>query len=308
MGFSILLLVPSNVHAMSLVQTATSSDYTTSGASASLTGPAAAGDVVIVMFQAVVTGGISAPTVTDSRGTTFTQSVAQGYYYSGNSYWYLNFIDCGVLPTSGPESVSVSLPNSGFRIEIIEVQGISCQNPYSSSGTADSGSSISTSTLVPFPTGGIAVASIIGNGAVSSGSSYTLLDALNGDNFVSEYSLTAPNPTNFPATNGSPGQPRYGGNFWLEIGVVYQPAGQPPTVTETVTVTQNVGIISVSTTTVVQTFTVTQTSTATELLPTVTTTTASSPGLAGDPIALGFGSIIVVLLVILIAVLARRPK
>lgn len=288
----LLLAIPSRVQAQAPVQTAASSNYTTSGASATLTNPVTAGDAIIVLFQAVVTSGITAPVVTDSRGTPFTQSVAQGYYYSGNGYWCLNFIDCGLLPSDGPETVGVSLQNSGFRVEAIEVQGISCQNPYSSSGQADSGSSISTSTLVPFTSGGIAVASIIGNGVASSGSGYILLEALSGDNFVSEYSLSPSSPTNFPATNGSPGQPRYGGNFWLEVGAIYQPTTSPPVVTETVYVTQ----------TVVQTYVVTQT--------VVTTTTASAGGLGilSDPAVLGFGVVIVALLLVMIALLARRPS
>ena len=306
MGSSLLLTLPSSVHALTLVQTSSSSNYTTSGASANLPIQATAGDAVIVLFQAVVTGGISTPLVTDARGTSFTQSVAQGYYYSGNSYWYLNYIDCGILTTSGPESVGVSLQNLGFRIEVIEVQGVSCQNPYSSSGAADSGSSISTSTFVPFPAGGIAVASIIGNGAVTSGSSFTLLEALSGDNFVSEYSLSAPGQINFPATNGSPGQPRYGGNFWLEVGAVYQPSSSTPVVTQTViltqTVTQTVEVIVGGATS-----TVTQVSTAIQLLPTVSTSTVVA-SITSDPIFLGFGLVIVVLLMVLIALVARRPS
>jgi hypothetical protein len=309
---SFAMAISPSANALGVVQTAASSSYTTSGASAGLPGQATAGNAVIVMFQAVDTGGIRTPVVTDTLGTSFSQSVAQGYYYSGNGDWYLNFVDCGVLPKTGSESVSVSLQNLGFRVEVIEVQGVSCQNPSSSSGAADSGTSISTSTLVPFTTGGIAVASIIGNGAVTAGNGYTMLEALAGDNFVSEYSLTAPSPTNFPATNGAPGQARYGGNFWLEVGAVYLPSTPSQVVTQTVTVTQTEEVIVEGATTVTQTSTqfqtVIQTSTALQLIQTATTTTVlANPSLAIDPITIGFGLAIVVLLVTLALVL-RRPS
>ena len=302
-GSFLLLTFPSKASAKTFIQTAASTSYTNSGASATLPGQATAGDLVIVMAQAVVTGGIStSPLISDSRGTSFTQSGAQGYFFSGNSYWYLNFVDCGILPTGGPESVSVLFQNSGFRVEVIEVQGVSCQNPYTSSGAADNGTSLTTSTQVPFPAGGIAVASIVGNGAVTSGNAFTLLEGAGGDNFVSEYSLSAPSLTDFPATNGSPGQARYNGPFWLEVGVVFQPNASSQVVTQTVTVTQTVAVI------IPTTSTVTQVSTATQFLPTVSTTTqTANTSLISDTIAFGFGSVIVVLLIVLVALQARRP-
>ena len=173
----------------------------------------AGGNVIVV--GVVIRGGTGGlNSVSDSKGSTFTQAATRG----GSVYIYV-----ATLSSSGSDTVTVTFSGEWTEevVYIYEVSGVTATGAGTGTGSGD-GTSMSTS-AVAFLSGAFLLG-IIGTGSATTtaGAGFTLSPAPSGTAMShAEYSTSGvSSPTTFPATVAIE-------TTWVEVGVALNPAAAP---------------------------------------------------------------------------------
>ena len=157
------------------------------------------GDLVVVTAEGMAT----APSITDSFGTTFTlaESLADTYVFFGN------------LTNGGVDNITMHATGA---VQAVEVQGlftdyVITKGTGTGSGTALAAASTSYTGFTWFCAA--AIEQSVG-GSLTAGTSFTLLLNSYTLNEAAEYSITVTSPTTFPATSSSSGT-------WYDAGACF---------------------------------------------------------------------------------------
>jgi hypothetical protein len=175
---------------------------------------ATAGNLVVVGIQYEVASSRVTYSISDSKSTSFTSfSPAVSPNAAANGNYYYASVSYGIIPSTGSVTITITVSTTSIlSLEVVEISGANTATS-SVTGSANSGTAISTSSLT-LPSSAVSVGSLATGYAITPGSGFTFYQVGAHPTIGIQYSTTVTTSTTFPATQST-------SYTWVELGVAF---------------------------------------------------------------------------------------